>query len=101
MSIDQIKSYLTNIDRYITINLRGLYNDTIGLIIGQKIRFEDARRIRRSLYDLSGGNPLTYSLIHGLSQNVLSELSHIQVSAILQIPNIEQYTLTKEFFINI
>lgn len=83
---------------YTQPQLRGPYNDTIGLIIGQRIKFTLARQIRAKLYSYSNGNPLTWQLIHSLDLKTLG-IEESKMNAILALPNIDNQVFSYSLFL--
>lgn len=73
-----------------SIKLRGLYHDTISLILSQRIRFKQSRKIRQEIYKKLDGDIITYDNIRNISDFLKTlGISDNILTLIFSIPNIE------------
>lgn len=97
-----LKKYMEMTFNYWNLQPRGLYHDTISLILSQKVRFHQGRKIRSELYKLLGTSIIDYDNLRTINQDKLLSLgiNPNTLNTIYSIPKIIYTDLTVEIFIN-
>lgn len=83
--------------QFFTLPSKSLFHNLISLIISQKIRFSQSRKIRQQLYALLNTNEYTIDNLDSLSNDTLKSvgLSDDKINCIRSILKIENLTLDK------